>query len=69
VQRDRIIDVVANADGEIACATCQEVMGESEMCLLLRKRPGGPFDALCLSCARTVIRWASVEAATILSNF
>ena len=37
------------------CETCRQPLSARQVALLLRRRPAGAFDALCVYCAKTVM--------------
>ena len=37
------------------CETCRKPLPASLVALLLRRRPSGAFDALCVLCAKTIM--------------
>lgn len=56
---------VRMVDGTIRCAACGDAMTVRTIRMLLRQRPGGPFDPICADCADAMIGAAAVAMAPV----
>lgn len=53
------LDISCDDDGIIRCVACNALLKPTHIALMSRRKPGGPFDAMCRECAYEVLRAAS----------
>ena len=58
MQPEHKIQVRADENSQLRCVTCQDLMVDADITILIRLRRGGPFDPLCVECSHAVIRHA-----------
>jgi hypothetical protein len=56
---------VRMTDGKLMCFPCGEEIALRRVAMLLRHRPGGPFDPVCLDCAGQIIASAALVMAPL----
>jgi hypothetical protein len=56
---------VKMVNGKIVCMANGEEITVSTIAMLLRTKPGGPFDPICVECSHQIIASASIVLAPV----
>lgn len=63
MQSNELISIVGPSHGPFSCDICLKDLAVRDICVLLRKKPGGPFDPICIDCSRRIVEVAAITLA------
>lgn len=63
MQSKELISIVGPSKGPFSCSICLKDLAVRDICILLRKRPGGAFDPICVDCSHRIVEVAAITLA------
>lgn len=63
MQSNEEISIVGPSTGSFSCQCCLKDLADRDICILLRKRPGGPFEPICVDCSHRIVEAAAITLA------